>query len=168
MNAAPAACPAVLESRSPRGRDHLGVLLYHRCHFHFRRRVQCGLVRAHPVGDPAAGRPARAVTTRTHRRGKLELLAMVDGLHTAPAVPDSHAAARESIYTLSKRTYHIAKTSYMRYHRAEKKEAASETDAAKVGRKRLKSGVTGETSHEHVTNMDQCSPDCKRNLMLNK
>ena len=49
-----------------------------------------------------------------------------------------------------------------------KKEAAPETDAAKVGRKRLKSGVTGETSHEHATNMEQCFPNGKRNLRLNK
>jgi hypothetical protein len=34
-----------------------------------------------------------------------------------------------------------------------RKIAAPETDAAKVGRKRLKSGVTGETSHEHNANM---------------
>jgi hypothetical protein len=42
------------------------------------------------------------------------------------------------------------------------------SDAAKVGRKRLKSGATGETSHEHATNMEQCSPNGKRNLMVNK
>jgi len=35
----------------------------------------------------------------------------------------------------------------------EKKRPRQRTDAAKVGRKRLKSGVTGETSHEHFTNM---------------
>jgi hypothetical protein len=40
--------------------------------------------------------------------------------------------------------------------------------AAKVGRKRLKSGVTGETSHEHTTNMGPGSPDGKRNFMMNK
>jgi hypothetical protein len=51
---------------------------------------------------------------------------------------------------------------------SKKKEAAPETDAAKVGRKRLKSGVTGETSHEHATNMEQCFPNGKRNLRLNK
>ena len=51
---------------------------------------------------------------------------------------------------------------------SEKKKAASETDAAKVGRKRLKSGVTGETSHEHATNMGHRFPNGKRNLMMNK
>jgi hypothetical protein len=52
--------------------------------------------------------------------------------------------------------------------RTAQKKAASETDAAKVGRKRLKSGVTGETSHEHATNMQHYISDSKRNLMVNK
>jgi hypothetical protein len=128
-----------------------------------------------PVAGARRGRPTATVTIRTQRRGGLELLAMVDELHTTAAVPTPgalaaryHAAARQSMHAFNKRLYHLAKTSNMRFDSVEKKEAASETDAAKVGRKRLKSGVTGETSHEHVTNMDQCFPDCKRNLMLNK
>jgi hypothetical protein len=61
-----------------------------------------------------------------------------------------------------------AKSRFFKRLRGEKKKAASSSDAAKVGRKRLKSGVTGETSHEHVTNMEHCFPDGKRNLMMNK